>query len=145
MDRCPRPAYRQPMPEWLTIEVFDGEVPASRWRLAHENVLVEAAVTHGVSFWDWNTTRWGVVLELAFDADASLERFRTLPVVRAALDQVPDWAHGLVVYRGRGGGSGARVPRRPRPQLSAGAAELPPPEPEWYVRLSTEEDGLSVR
>ena len=126
------------MPEWLTIEVFDGEVPASGWRRTHENALVEAAVTNGASSWDWHTTRWGVVLELAFDTDASLERFRTLPVVRAALDQVPDWAHGLVVYRGRGGGSGARVPRRPRPQPAAGAAELPAPGPDRYVRLTSE-------
>jgi hypothetical protein len=133
------------MPEWLTIEVFDGEVPASGWRRTHENALVEAAVTHGVGFWDWHTTRWGVVLELAFDTDESLERFRTLPVVRAALDQVPDWAHGLVVYRGRGGGSGARVPRRPRPQPAAGAAELPVPEPDRYVRLSSDAAGLTGR
>jgi hypothetical protein len=133
------------MPEWLTIEVFDGEVPASGWRLTHENALVEAAVTNGVSFWDWHTTRWGVVLELAFDTDVSLERFRTLPVVRAALDQVPDWAHGLVVYRGRGGGSGARVPRRPRPQVSAGAAEQPAPDPERYVRLSSDAAALTAR
>ena len=122
------------MPEWLTIEVFDGEVPASEWRRRHENALVEAAVTNGASFWDWHTTRWGVVLELAFDTDLSLERFRTLPAVRAALDQVPDWVHGLVVYRGRGGGSGALVPRRPRPRPAAGAAELPAPELDRYVR-----------
>ena len=133
------------MPEWLTIEVFDGEVSASGWRLRHENALVEAAVTNGASFWDWHTTRWGVVLELAFDTDVSLDRFRALPVVQAALDQVPDWAHGLVVYRGRGGGSGVRVPRRPRPQPAAGAAELPAPEPDRYVRLSTDAGCLTAR
>jgi hypothetical protein len=126
------------MPEWLTIEVVDGEVSASGWRRTQENALVEAAVTNGVSSWDWHTTRWGVVLELAFDTDESLERFRTLPAVRAALDQVPDRAHGLMVYRGRGGGSGALVPRRPRPQPVAGAAELPAPEPDRYVRLTSD-------
>jgi hypothetical protein len=133
------------MPEWLTIEVFDGEVPASEWRRTHENALVEAAVTNGASFWDWHTTRWGVVLELAFGSDESLERFRSLPAVRAALDQVPDWAHGLVVYRGRGGGSGARVPRRPRPQPAAGAAELPAPEPDRYLRLTSDAGSLTCR
>src|SRR3954465_10199933 len=118
------------MPEWLTIEVFDAEFAASSWRRAHEGNLSEAAMTHGASVVDWHGTRWGVVLELAFDTDVSLERFRTLPAVRAALDQVPDWAHGLVLYRGRGGGSGARVPRHPRPRLAGGAAELPAPEPD---------------
>jgi hypothetical protein len=90
------------VPEWLTIEVFDGEVPASGWRRAHEEDLIEAAVTNGASFWDWHSTRWGVVLELLFPSDDRLERYRLLPVVRAALDAVPDPAHGLVVYRGRG-------------------------------------------
>jgi hypothetical protein len=132
------------VPEWLTIEVFDGEVPATGWRRTHENVLVEAAVTNGASWWDWHTTRWGVVLELAFDSDASLERFRMLPVVRAALDQVPDRAQGLVVYRGRGGGSGALVPRHPRPLPVADAAALPEPAPDLYVRLAGDRD-LIVR
>jgi hypothetical protein len=126
------------MPEWLTFEVFDGEVPASVWRRAHENALIEAAITHGASFWDWHATRWGVVLELAFESDESLERYRSLPLVRAALDDVPDWAHGLVVYRGRGGGAGARVPRRPRPDLAAGAAALPVPESDQYLRLDSD-------
>jgi hypothetical protein len=126
------------MAEWLTIEVFDGEVPASGWRRAHENALIEAAVTNGASFWDWHITRWGVVLELAFDSDERLERFRFLPVVRAALDAVPDRDHGLVVYRGRGGGSGALVPRHPRPRPVADAAALPEPEPDRYVRLDSD-------
>jgi hypothetical protein len=123
------------MPEWLTIEVFDGEVPASGWRRAHEDDLIEAAVTNGASFWDWHTTRWGVVLELLFDTDERLERFRHLPAVRAALDDVPDRVHGLLVYRGRGGGADALVPRRPRPAPVAGAAPLPITEPHEVVRL----------
>jgi hypothetical protein len=127
------------MPEWLTVEVFDGEFPASGWRRAHENDLIEAAVTNGASFWDWHATRWGVVLELVFDTDERLERFRSLPVVRAALDAVPDRAQGLLVYRGRGGGSGALVPRRPRLRPVAGAAALPEPEPEGCLRLGSDE------
>jgi hypothetical protein len=133
------------MPEWLTIEVFDAEFAASSWRRAHEGFLTEAGLTHGASVVDWHVTRWGVVLELAFDTDESRERFRSLPAVRAALDQVPDWAHGLVVYLGRGGGSGARVPRRPRPQPVAGAAELPAPDPDRYVRLTSDAAVLTAR
>ena len=130
------------MPEWLTFEVFDGEVPASGWRTSYENALIEAAVTHGASFWDWHTTRWGVVLELVFDDDERLERYRALPVVRAALDAVPDRAAGLLVYRGRGGGSGALVPRHPRPLPMAGSAELPTAAPDRYARLGSDPVGL---
>jgi hypothetical protein len=126
------------VPEWLTIEVLDGEVPASEWRRAYENDLVEAAITNGAAYWEWHDTRWGVVLELVFDDDERLERYRALPVVRAALDAVPDFVHGLIVYRGRGGGAGASVRRRPRPLPVAGAAPLPTAEPERYVRLGSE-------
>jgi hypothetical protein len=130
------------MPEWLAIEVFDAEIPASAWRRAHESFLSEAAMTHGASVVDWHVTRWGVVLELCFGSDEQVERYRGLPAVQAALDAVPDWAHGLVVHRGRGGGSGALVPRRPRPHPAADAAELPPPEPDRYVRLTSDPGGL---
>jgi hypothetical protein len=126
-------AYRGAMPEWLAIEVFDAEFPASRWRRAHEDFLTEAAFTHGASVVDWHVTRWGVVLELCFDTDEQLERYRSLPAVRAALDAVPDPLHGLVVYRGRGGGAGAAVPRRPRPRPMAGAAALPEPSPDVFL------------
>jgi hypothetical protein len=132
--------YGTSMPEWLTVEVLDGEVPASAWRRAHESALVEAAITNGASFWDWQTTPWGVVLELLFVSDDRLERYRGLPVVRAALDAVPDRVHGLMVYRGRGGGAGALVPRRPRPTPVAGAAALPEPERHEFVRLSSAPD-----
>jgi hypothetical protein len=123
------------MPQWLTIEVFDGPVPASEWRRAYDNVLVEAAITHGATYWDWHETRWGVVLEVAFEDDDRLERYRGLPVVRAALDAVPDPLHGLIVYRGRGGGAGDLVPRHPRPRPVAGAAPLPTAEPDEFLRL----------
>jgi hypothetical protein len=133
------------VPEWLTIEVFDGETSASGWRRAREDALIEAAVTNGATFWEWHVTRWGVVLELVFDSDERLERYRSLPVVRAALDAVPDRVSGLLVYRGRGGGAGARVPRRPRPLPVAGAAELPEPPPDEVLRLSSDRDALTCR
>ena len=145
MDSPPERSYGDPVAEWLTIEVFDAEPPAAAafasataWRTAHGEDLVEAAVTHGAVYWEWHDTRWGSVLELAFPDDERLERYRALPVVRAALDAVPDFAHGLIVYRGRGGGAGAPVPRRPRPLPVAGAAPLPIAEPERFVRLGSE-------
>jgi hypothetical protein len=119
--------------EWLTIEVVDAGAPASGWRTAHGEGLVEAAVTHGALYWEWFETRWGVVLELAFPDDERLDRYRRLPAVTAALDAVPDPAHGLAVYRGRGGGAGARLPRRPRPRPVSGSAEWPPPDEERFL------------
>jgi hypothetical protein len=137
-------AYRDGVAEWLTVEVVDGEFPASWWRRSYQDALTEAALTHGVDTWEWHVTRWGVVLELLFDTDEQLERFRALPVIRAALDAVPDRDHGLIVYRGRGGGAGAHVPRRPRPRPMADAAELPEPPPEQFCRLELGEGELDL-
>jgi hypothetical protein len=62
--------------------------------------------------------------------------FRALPVVRAALDAVPDTVNGLLIYRGRGGGAGAREPRRPKPAPSSAAVLLPGPADEPYLDLA---------
>jgi len=62
--------------------------------------------------------------------------FRNLPVVRAALDAVPDPVNGLLVYRGRGGGADVRQPRRPKPAPAAGAVSLPEPQPEPRLDLT---------
>jgi len=131
------PTYGGNVAEWLSIEVFDGAFPASLWRNAHGEALVEAAVTNGASEWEWHQHRWGVVLEIAFSDGQRRDAFRLLPAVRAALDAVPDPVSGLLVYRGRGGGSGAAVPRRPRPAPVAGAAALPEPPPEPLVELGS--------
>ena len=116
------------MSEWLTIEVLDGDFPASQWRQAHSESLLEAAITNGTLDRVWHEHRWGVVLELEFADDERRDRFRSLATVRAALDAVPDPVSGLLVYRGRGGGSGARVPRKPKPAPTAGAASADVPE-----------------
>jgi hypothetical protein len=123
------------MAEWLTIEVVDAGSSAAAWRGAHENDLIEAAITHGVTTWEWHELRWGLVLELLFDDDERLDRYRRLAGVVAALEAVPDPVSGLAVYRGRGGGSGARVPRRPLPHPVADAAPWPDPVPDRYVDL----------
>jgi hypothetical protein len=77
-----------------------------------------------------------VVFEVLFDTEEQWEAFRGLPVVRAALDAVPDPVNGLLIYRGRGGGAGAREPRRPKPAPSAGAVSLPGPADEPYLDLT---------
>lgn len=116
------------MEHWLTVEVFDADTPASGWLRSWHDSLVETAVSSGAVYWDDHEHPWGVVLELAFDDEAARDRFRPHPAVRAALDAVPDVVNGLLVYPHRGGGSGSRVPRLPRPLLGSGAAALPEPE-----------------
>ncbi len=111
----------------MSIEVLDGEYPASFWAEAHADSLIQAAILHGALDWQLHHERWGVVLELAFANEAEWERFRADPAVDAALDAVPNPASGLLIYRGRGGTSWTRQPRRPRPLAGAGAAALPLP------------------
>jgi len=125
------------MAEYWSIEVFDAEIPASQWKQAYSAALIEAAISHGASDWSWTESRWGVVFETCFTDDARWEAFRALPAVRAALDAVPDPVNGLLVYRGRGGASGASSPRRPRPVPSAGAVSLPEPVADSYLDLTS--------
>jgi hypothetical protein len=117
--------------EFWTIEVTDGPMlSAARWRDAHGEHLVEAALTHGAHDWAWGVREWGVLLEVGFPDETDWLRFRATAAVQAALDAVPDPLNGLLVYSGRGGSSGAPVPRQPRRPLGAGAAALPLPDPE---------------
>lgn len=126
---------------WMSIEVLNGAFPATRWQDAHDQYLIEAALTNGATNWSWLVRDWGLVFELEFaDEDAWLG-FRGLPAVQAALDAVPDPVNGLLIYPGRGGSSGRVVPRHPKPRAGSGAAALPlpaeimppvaPPDPRW--------------
>lgn len=114
--------------EWFSIEVLDGDSAASLWADAHGDELVWLAQEHGATDWSWEQHSWGVVLEVELADEAAWARFLTATRVQAALDAVPNPAFGLITYRGRGGSSGARQPRRPRPIIGAGAASLPIPD-----------------
>jgi hypothetical protein len=124
------------MAEYWSIEVFHDQIPATAWRQSWGSELTEAALSHGAQEWAWIETRWGVVLELGFADEEQWLRFRALPVVRAALDAVPDPVSGLLVYRGRGGSAGATRPRRPRPTAGAGAVALDEVVTEQVVDLT---------
>ena len=123
----------------MSIEVLDGPFAASLWAESHGDVLVESALGCGVLDWRWHRMRWGVVLELRFADEEAWQRFRANPAVVAALDAVPDGISGLLIYRGWGGGSSAREPKRPRPMAGAGAAALRLPLP---TMTSEDLDGL---
>ena len=123
------------MAEWWSIEVFHGEFQASRWQESYSRALIEAAISHGAVDWSWSGHQYGVVFEVLFDEDAQWDAFRELPAVRAALDNVPDPVNGLLIYRGRGGGAGPRVPRKPKPAPGASAMELPVPVADEIVKV----------
>jgi hypothetical protein len=124
------------MAEWWSIEVFSGDrLPASGWRYAYEDELTEAAITHGAMYYEWHDTEYGVIFEVLFRDDAQWEAFRALPAVRAALDGVPDPINGLLIYRGRGGASGGRKPRKPKPAPGAAALELEEPREQRRIRF----------
>jgi hypothetical protein len=112
---------------WMSIEVLNGEFPATRWKDAHGRFLIEAALTNGARDWHWLQRDWGVILEVAFAEEADWSRYRHIPAIQAALDAVPDPVNGLLIYPGRGGSSGRVAPRRPRPRAGAGAAALSTP------------------
>lgn len=118
------------MSEWYSIEVFDGASSAALWAGAHGDPLLESALLMGAKDWSWHHHSWGVVLELEFEDSSSWEAWRAQAHVQAALDAVPDPVSGLIVYRGRGGSSGAVTPRKPRPLTGSGSAALPLPW-EW--------------
>lgn len=118
------------MSAWYSIEVFDGATSASVWAEAYRDVLMETAITSGADDWSWHRHTWGVVFEVSFSDEAAWESFVSLPVIRAALDAVPDPLTGLIVYKGRGGSSGSPYPRKPRPLIGSGSAALPLP---WLI------------
>src|SRR6204780_5006016 len=123
------------MAEWWSIEVLHGDVSAFGWQAAHDSELIEAALTNGARAAIWPPAPGGVAFEAYFEDADQWEAFRNLPVVRAALDAVPDPVNGLLIYRGRGGTSAAGRPRRPRPAPSAAAVALPEPAAEQYLDL----------
>ena len=112
---------------WWSIEILDSpRMTGSRWREAHAAALIEAAISHGAKDWYWHELSWGVVFEIAFAEWDDWSAYRALPAVTAALDATPDPINGVLIYPGRGGSSGERMPRRPLVPLGAGAAPIPP-------------------
>jgi hypothetical protein len=125
------------MAEWWSIEVLHGEFSAFQWQQAYDSELIEAALTNGALDSTWHADSWGVAFEVCFHTSEEWEAFRALPVVRAALDAVPDPVNGLLIYRGRGGTSAAGKPRRPRPAPTASAVALPEPEAERMLDVTS--------
>jgi hypothetical protein len=113
------------MAEWWSVEVFHGELRASRWQQSYSAALIESAISHGAADWSWIERPHGVVFEVCFPDEDRWEAFRSLPAVK-----------GRLMSGGRGGGAGAVAPRRPRPTAGAGAMELPEPDSDRAVDLT---------
>ena len=88
------PAHHPSVAGWWWVGVLPGEVSAFRWQEQHDSALIEAALTNGGRDGTWHADRWGVVFEVLFDTN-TVGTVRGLPVVRAALDAVPDPVNGL--------------------------------------------------
>jgi len=117
------------MAEWFSIEVSSGPAGSARtWSEAYGDVLTGVALTTGATEWEWRHEPWGSVLEIEMPDEMAWSTFLAVDAVRAALEAVPDPVNGLSVHPGRGGSSGSRHPRRPRPLAGSGAAALPVPE-----------------
>jgi hypothetical protein len=117
------------MAEWFSIEVSNARwSSATGWMDAFGDDLVTTALHEGASGWELQRHPWGVVIEIEFGEESAFERYRALPLVTAALDNVPDPVNGLFVHRGRGGSAGSDRPRRRPPLLGSGAAALPMPD-----------------
>lgn len=128
------------MTQWWSIEVFDSTIQAALgWKDSYRSALVESALTSGAIEWTWTEHAHGVVFEVCFADESRWEAFRALPGVQAALDAAPDPVNGVLVYRGRGGSSGAASPRRPRPNAGAGALAMPEPARQREIDLATAE------
>jgi len=119
--------------EWWSIEISGGDFAVSEWIRARGRDVIRTALEHGARDWTWVSGTWGVVLEFRFADDLAPDggwsAFVDNPLVKAALDAVPDPIGGLMLYPGRGGSCSTSVPRRPKPAPISAAAALPEPEP----------------
>lgn len=131
------------MDEWWSVEILGSELDISAWIRSRGRDVIRTALEYGARDWEWGSGSWGVVLEFCFTDELAggggCLGFVENPLVKAALDAVPDPVNGLFYYPGRGGSSTAMVPRRPKPAPAAAAAALPEPEyPAQLARLGYE-------
>jgi hypothetical protein len=111
----------------IAIEILDAAFSASSWQHAYGDSLTTSAMSWSGLDWEWRHRTWGLIFLVAFPSQAEYEEWRKMPVVIAALDAVPDPVNGLVFHRGWGGTSGSGEPRRGKPLVGAGGAELAEP------------------
>lgn len=125
------------MQEWWSVEILGSEIDISAWVRSRGRDVIRTALEHGALDWEWRSGSWGVVLEFCFAelvaVDGGWVGFIGSPLIKAALDAVPDPVNGLFYYPGRGGSSAAVVPRRPRPAPVAAAVALPEPETPFHL------------
>jgi hypothetical protein len=122
---------------WLTVAVIDNiptdDAPRVSARLWWENQgmrMVGAAVQFSAQDFKITFRSWGVVFEVCFANDLLADAFRDSAAMQSVMEQLGSLR--VEVTSGRGGGTTrSRLPRRPRPLLGSGAAELPLPLEEY--------------
>jgi len=114
----------------MSLEVLDAGTSAESWWAGYGDTLIAFAHEFGAQEWHVRSFGWGVAIELAFRTEKLWDAFLTAPGVQAILDAIPDPVNGLIIQRGWGGTSGTRFPRKPKPIVGSGAAELPVPTEE---------------
>lgn len=113
---------------WYSIEVSNSASGSARtWSEAYGDVLTGIALAEGATSWAWRHEPWGSVLEIELADEAAWARFLSVDAVKASVEAVPDPVSGISIHPGRGGSSGSRDPRRPRPLIDSGAASAPLP------------------
>ncbi|MFI5042312.1 MAG: hypothetical protein ACHQNA_10770 [Acidimicrobiales bacterium] len=117
------------MAQWFSIEVLDGAYSAAGWAEAFGDSLVTEALCDGALDWGFHPHSWGTIFDVQFPDEAAWARFRASLAALRALDATPDPVTGVIIYKGRGGDTGGRVPRRGRPLTGSGAAALAVPLP----------------
>jgi hypothetical protein len=118
---------------WLTVAVIDdiptNDKPRVSARFWWENLgtrIVGAALQFSPQDFEVTFRSWGVVFEVSFANESLADAFRWSPAMHSVMEQLGSLR--VEVTSGRGGGTTrARLPRRPRPLLGSGAAELPIP------------------
>ena len=122
---------------WLSVIVTEPFEPsirpglsdrsARRWWRSVGDQLIGAALQYSAADYEVIERPWGMVFEVGFTWPDRAEAFRNSEALSSAIDQLGSLR--LEVAAGRGGGGAAvRSPRRGRPLIGAGGAEVPLPE-----------------
>jgi len=95
---------------WLTIEVSDGNCPASEWQRIYSLDIARALAECRASSWAWEARSWGTVLEIAFGAEVAPAGPADCPGLARTLEEAPRPGDGVRWYFGRGEGEVPAVP-----------------------------------
>lgn len=122
---------------WLSIIVTEPFEPghwpglsdrsARRWWGSVGDQLIGAALQYSAADYEVIERPWGMIVEVGFTWPDRADAFRASEPLSSAIDQLGPLRLEITAGRG-GGGAVVRSPRRGRPLIGAGGAEVPLPE-----------------